>query len=123
MVVLMRKILFAITCLTVSLAAVSMFGQQPKPDRTISVVAERFTFSPSKITVKQGQIIEIVLVSDDTDHGFRIPAADIDGAIPQAGKGELRITFAASRKGRYAFECSRACGAGHTLMRGELVVE
>ena len=96
---------------------------QGKPDRTISILAERFSFSPSKITVRRGERVEFVLTSDDTDHGFRIPAANVDAAIPQQGKGELRVRFIGHEKGPYVFECSRACGAGHNMMRGTIVVE
>ena len=102
------------------------FGQPPadrKPDRVITIAAERFTFNPAKVTVKQGDLIEFVLTSDDTDHGFRIPSAGIDVAIPQSGKGEARVRFIAKEKGTVAFECSRPCGAGHNLMRGTLVVK
>jgi cytochrome c oxidase subunit 2 len=94
-----------------------------KPDKVVSISAERFAFSPSKIKLKQGSVVEFVITSDDTDHGFRIPAAGIDAAIPQQGKGELRIRFVAREKGVFRFECSRACGAGHNLMRGTIVVE
>ena len=103
-----------------------VFGQEPaarKPDRVISILAERFTYNPSKITVKQGQLVEFVLESDDTDHGFKIPSAGIDVAIPPAGKGAVRVRFIAREKGTYEFECSRACGAGHHLMRGAVVVK
>jgi cytochrome c oxidase subunit 2 len=91
--------------------------------KKINIVAERFTFSPSKVKVRQGTTVEFVITSDDTDHGFRIPKANIDAAIPQQGKGELRVRFVAKEKGVYAFECSRPCGAGHNLMRGTIVVE
>ena len=94
-----------------------------KPDKVISISAERFSFSPSKIRVPQGAVVELVLTSEDTDHGFRIPRANIDVAIPQRGKGEVRVKFIAKEKGDYVFECSRACGAGHNLMRGRIVVE
>lgn len=94
-----------------------------KPDKVVAITAERFTFSPSRIKVKQGSLVEFVLTSDDTDHGFRIPSANIDVAIPQQGRGEARIRFVAREKGTFAFECSRPCGAGHNLMRGTLVVE
>ena len=102
-----------------------VFGQQTterKPDRVVSLVAERFTFNPSRVTVRQGQLIEFVMESDDTDHGFHIPAAGIDVAIPPSGKGEVRVRFIASEKGTFVFECSRPCGAGHNLMRGTIVV-
>ena len=104
----------------------SAFGESPaarKPDRVIQMVAERFAYNPSKITVKQGELVEIVLTSEDTDHGFRIAGTNIDVAIPQAGKGEVRLRFIARAKGRFVYECSRPCGAGHNLMRGEFIVQ
>lgn len=96
---------------------------QKKPDRVISIMAERFTFNPSRVTVKEGELIEFVVTSDDTDHGFRIPHAGIEVAIPPSGKGEARVRFHATRKGRFVFECSRPCGAGHNLMRGTIQVK
>lgn len=119
MVVLMKLSVFLI----LFASAFGQEGAQRKPDRVISIVAERFTFSPSKITVKQGDLVEFVLTSDDTDHGFRIPGAGIDVAIPQSNKGELRVRFIAKEKGSIPFECSRPCGAGHNLMRGMIVVK
>lgn len=117
MVVLMRWVAVLLTaCMTAQ-------GQDAKPDKVISITAERFTFSPSKIRVAKGAVVELVITSDDTDHGFRIPRANIDVAIPQRGKGEVRVKFIAKEKGDYVFECSRACGAGHNLMRGRIVVE
>jgi cytochrome c oxidase subunit II len=96
---------------------------QRKPDRVVSIAAERFTFNPSKVTLKQGELVEFVLTSDDTDHGFRIPSAGIDVAIPPQGQGETRVRFIAKEKGKFAFECSRPCGAGHNLMRGTIEVK
>ena len=96
---------------------------EQKPDRVITITAERFTFSPSRISVKQGQVIEFVLVSDDTDHGFRISGTGIDVAIPPAGRSEARVRFVAREKGRFVYECSRPCGAGHNLMRGYIDVK
>jgi cytochrome c oxidase subunit 2 len=119
MVVLMNKVLLI-------LLAVTLIGQEPKdakPDKVVSITAERFAFTPSRIKLKQGMLVEFVVTSDDTDHGFRIPAAGIDAAVPQQGKGELRIRFIAKEKGEFPFECSRACGAGHNMMRGMIIVQ
>ena len=96
---------------------------QTKPDRTIHIVAERFFFTPARVVVQQGSVVELILTSEDTDHGFHLAAANVNAAIPQQGKGELKVRFVAAAKGKYPFECSRACGAGHNLMRGELVVK
>jgi cytochrome c oxidase subunit 2 len=120
MVVLMKRIL---PLLMLGAVLCGQEAEQPKPDRVISIAAERFTFNPSKVTVKQGEVIEFVLTSDDTDHGFRIPAAGIDVAIPPNGRGEARVRFIAKEKGKFAYECSRPCGAGHNLMRGTLEVK
>jgi cytochrome c oxidase subunit 2 len=119
MVVLMRFGLLFI--LAAAVAAQDPAGK--KPDKVVNITAERFSFTPSRIKVKQGMVVEFVITSEDTDHGFRIPAAGIDAAVPQQGKGELRVRFEARQKGRYVFDCSRPCGAGHNMMRGEIIVE
>jgi cytochrome c oxidase subunit 2 len=117
----MRKISLVVLMAALGLGAAE--EAERKPDKVVSISAERFTFSPSRIRVKQGSVVEFVITSDDTDHGFRIPKANIDVAIPQQGRGEVRVRFVAKEKGVYPFECSRACGAGHNLMRGTLIVE
>ena len=94
-----------------------------KSDRVINVVAERFTFVPSQIKLKQGEVVELRIRSLDTNHGFRIRDAGINVIVPKRGKGDARVLFRAQEKGEFPFECSKACGAGHTIMRGRIVVE
>jgi len=89
----------------------------------VNVVAERFNFTPSQIKVQQGTSLEITLTSDDTFHGFRIPSMQINKVIPARGRGSVKVIFDAKQKGSFAFECSRPCGAGHTMMRGVIIVE
>jgi len=120
MVVLIRRLL---TFVAASGLLQAQNDAERKPDRVISISAERFTFNPSKVTVKQGELVEFVLTSEDTDHGFRVPGAGIDVAIPPLGRGEARVRFIAREKGKFVFECSRPCGAGHNLMRGTIEVK
>lgn len=94
-----------------------------EPDRVINIVAERFTFVPSKVKLKQGEVVELRIRSLDTNHGFRIRDAGVNVIVPKRGKGDARILFRAQEKGVFPFECSKACGAGHTMMRGRIVVE
>ena len=91
--------------------------------KVIHMTAERFTFIPSQVKVKAGTVVEFRIHSEDTNHGFRIPAAGINQVIPKRGKGELKVVFHADKPGRYEFECSKPCGAGHNMMRGVLIVE
>ena len=86
-------------------------------------MAERFTFTPSQITVKRGDVIEFRLRSDDTNHGFHILSSDARIIIPKRGRGEATLIFRAESPGRYTFECSKMCGAGHSFMRGLITVE
>jgi cytochrome c oxidase subunit 2 len=107
-------------CLLLLLAAPRLEAQEK---RVIPILAERFSFVPSQIKVRAGTVVEFRIHSEDTNHGFRIPAAGINQVIPKRGKGELRVTFHAEKPGRYDFECSKPCGAGHNMMRGVIIVE
>ena len=97
-------------------------AQAPSP-RVVHITAERFAFTPSEVTVPAGTEIEFMLTSDDTAHGFRILGQSVDLAIPKRGRGEATVRFTPPAPGRYVFECSRMCGAGHSFMRGTIVVK
>lgn len=90
--------------------------------RVVRVSAERFAFTPSQILVDAGEEVELRVSSDDTAHGFRIAGTSVNVVIPKRGRGEIAVPFRAPEPGRYLFECTRMCGAGHHFMRGELVV-
>jgi cytochrome c oxidase subunit 2 len=90
--------------------------------RVVEIAAERFSFTPSEVKVAAGTTIEFRLRSDDTDHGFRIIGTEVNVRIPKRGKGAVTVTFEPPKPGRYTFECSKLCGAGHSFMRGTIVV-
>ena len=94
--------------------------QGDTPRQIVEITAERFTFTPSEIKTKAGTPLEIRLRSDDTAHGFRILGTDVDLELPKRGRGVATVTFT-PKAGRYTFECSRLCGAGHEFMRGVIV--
>ncbi len=96
--------------------------EQTPARRVIRMTAERFIFTPSRIVVETGEAIELRIASDDTAHGFRIKGTEVNIVIPKRGLPETSVTFTAPAPGKYAFECTRMCGAGHNFMRGELVV-
>jgi cytochrome c oxidase subunit II len=91
--------------------------------QVVEVTVERFSFTPSEFRVKAGVPVEIRLRSDDTDHGFHILGTDINITIPKRGKGVATVVFEPPGAGRYVFECSKLCGAGHSFMRGALIAE
>jgi heme/copper-type cytochrome/quinol oxidase subunit 2 len=110
----------ALLCLA-SASSASRTIQTGSP-RVIEITAERFEFWPSEISMNEGEEVELRVRSDDTIHGFRIIGTGVNLVVPKRGKGEAVGRFTGVRPGRYTFECSRMCGAGHNFMRGELVV-
>jgi cytochrome c oxidase subunit 2 len=124
MVVLMRTAL-ALALLLIA-APVSFTQDQPPappPVQVVDVTAERFSFTPSEIKTVVGATLEIRLRSEDTNHGFRIIGTDVNVEIPKRSRGTTTVTFTPDRVGRYTWECSHLCGAGHSFMRGEIVVQ
>ena len=89
--------------------------------QVVEMVAERFTFTPSRIEVPVGTTVEIRIRSEDTDHGFHIVGGR-NVVIPKRRRGEAVVVFEADEPGEYRFECSKLCGAGHHFMTGEIIV-
>jgi cytochrome c oxidase subunit 2 len=122
MVVLMRNSIRRLA-LVLAVGVVRVEGAGSAQDtRVIEIAAERFTFTPSEIRVKAGTRLEIRLESDDTAHGFHIVGTDVDIELPKRGRGVATVNFQ-PQAGRYTFECSRVCGAGHEFMRGVIIAE
>lgn len=96
-------------------------AQEPKT-ATVDIAAERFSFTPSEVKTTVGTTLQIRLQSDDTGHGFRILDTNVNVEIPKRGRGTTTVSFTPERAGRYTFECSKLCGAGHSFMRGTIVV-
>jgi cytochrome c oxidase subunit 2 len=119
-----RSAAFVVAGLLFAGTLVAAVTQQPAAaTRAVRVTAERFAFTPSDVTVTHGTTIEFHLKSEDTSHGFRIIGHAVDLTIPKRGRGEATVTFTPPAPGSYVFECSRMCGAGHSFMRGEIIVE
>jgi cytochrome c oxidase subunit 2 len=111
-----------VSALAASTGASLATALQQKP-QVVDIFVERFSFTPSEFRVKSGAPVEIRLRSDDTDHGFRIVGTDVNVVIPKRGRGVATVTFLPPQPGRYVFECSKLCGAGHSFMRGTLIAE
>jgi len=117
-----RRALIVVAVAAAFLASAAGFGQTSEERRVIRITAERFSFTPSEIELTEGEEVELRISSDDTSHGFRVLGTSIKVAVPKRGKGDIAVVFKAERAGRYTFECSRMCGAGHDFMRGVLRV-
>ena len=87
----------------------------------VSMTATSFEFQPSTITVKKGQRVKLTITAQDVPHGFSLPEFGIQRDL-NPGTPET-IEFTPDKAGSFTFACSVFCGAGHSGMRGTLVVE
>jgi cytochrome c oxidase subunit 2 len=119
----LRKRLLGVLPWTVVLGLLPAGAAPSVPEATqrFEVTASRYKFDPARIEVRQGDVVELVLRSADTDHGLAIKAYAVKVAIPKGGE-TVGVSFVASRVGTFPIECSEYCGSGHKRMKGEIVV-
>jgi cytochrome c oxidase subunit 2 len=88
--------------------------------RVIRIVAKRFTYTPSEVTLRKGEPVILELVSTDRVHGFKLPAFKIRTDVRP--NDPVRIPFTPDKTGSFTFACDVFCGDGHDDMSGTLVV-
>jgi cytochrome c oxidase subunit II len=97
-------------------------GQAASPKTVeINMTARDFEFTPSTITVHQGDRVILHLESLDVEHGFGIREYDINEQLP-VGQPKT-VEFVADKAGTFTFRCTVPCGEGHRDMAGTLVVQ
>ena len=115
--------LFIVGAVLASLGSSSGSARQASgTPQVIEVTAERFEFWPAEIAIGHGENVELHVRSEDTVHGFRIVGTSTNLIVPKRGKGRVIAKLGDLPVGKYTFECSRMCGAGHNFMRGTLTV-
>lgn len=88
--------------------------------QTFDIVASQFEFSPSTITVNVGDTVVLNLTTSDVPHGFSLSQF---GASATITPGQTKtVEFVADEAGTFTFSCSVVCGAGHSGMSGQIVV-
>lgn len=87
----------------------------------ITMYVEQFAFSPSRITVKKGQRVNLRIISKDVTHGIFIDGYGIKKEVVP-GRPTV-VSFVADRPGKIQIRCSVICGPLHPFMLGEIVVQ
>ena len=81
----------------------------------ITIHARRYEFKPSAITLKVGQPVKLVFISDDVAHGISVEGILSDVNIKRDKPIEIEII--PPKVGDFAGECSSYCGMGHDRMK------
>lgn len=94
-------------------AAIALGGPAVSTPETkrVEIVASRFSFNPSSVTLKKGESVVLVLKSNDVPHGLRFRDLGVDVKAPPSGSAEVRFT--PDKMGDFVGHCSVFCGVGH----------
>jgi len=100
------------------LATLWLAGIQPAPAadaaQRIEIVAKRFTYVPSEITLKKGQPVTLSFRSEDVTHGIKFAELNLQTEIHKGTSSEL--SFTPTKTGDFVGHCSHFCGSGHGSM-------
>jgi len=86
-------------------------GDTPK---RIEIVASKYSFSPSEITLKKGEPVILVLSSEDVTHGLKVKELDIKVEVKKGHPEEIPVT--PTQVGHFEGKCAHFCGKGHGSM-------
>lgn len=115
-----RRILpvLLLACAVISLTVVALSAQTAKRDVTLD--AKKFAFTPGRIEVFEGDVVQITLVPADIPHSFTIDAYKI-AKRAEPGK-PVTFEFLCDKPGTFRFYCNLTIDDGCKRMAGELVV-
>lgn len=89
--------------------------------KTIKMTAELWKFTPSVVTVKQGEDVTLQIAATTGTHGITIPGLGINETIIQGQTASVKIPT--DKAGTFDFACSVQCGSGHSDMKGRIIIE
>ena len=89
--------------------------------REVRVVARRYSYSPERIEVQEGDLVKVTLESEDIPHSFNVddPYRIAKRATPGS---PVVFEFRADQAGSFPYYCNMTAEDGCRKMRGELVV-
>jgi cytochrome c oxidase subunit 2 len=104
-------ILMAIAVMAISFTVTVASAEEP---RRVEIVASKFSYSPSEITLKKGQPVVLVLRTSDVTHGLKIEALGVKSEISKGKDTEIAVT--PTQVGHFVGKCAHFCGKGHGSM-------
>ena len=89
--------------------------------KEFDMIAKKWDFTPSTITVSEGDAVKLNIENIDAPHGFMLTEFGVNERL-EPGK-TTTVEFTADKAGEYTFFCNVPCGRGHGGMNGKLIVE
>ena len=109
------------SALVLSLVGVGFFVQaQEGGERSFTVSAHKYAFSPARIEVQQDDLVRVTLSTTDIPHSFTVDKYRIAKRV-EPGKATV-FEFRADQPGRFPIYCNLTADERCKEMVGELVV-
>jgi cytochrome c oxidase subunit II len=91
------------------------FATTQETAKKVEIHAKRFAFTPSEITLKKGEVVTLVLTSDDVPHSLVIEGLGVNGSMTKGHSTNVTIT--PGSVGTFEGKCGHFCGVGHGSMK------
>jgi len=101
-------------------ACVAHFVTAQPGERVVTVVAERFQYTPAEIRVRKGEPVVLEFTTRDVTMGFNAPELGVRADIVPGQVARVRLV--PDKAGTFTFYCDIFCGSGHEEMTGTIVV-
>jgi cytochrome c oxidase subunit II len=109
-----------LTVVGIGLAMFAISQSTSVAERVIKISAERYEYSPAKVTLKKGEAVILELTSEDRLHGFHIKELGIRADVLPGQP--VRVRIVPDKVGTFPFTCDLFCGSGHGDMSGMIAV-
>jgi cytochrome c oxidase subunit 2 len=109
-----------LTVVGIGLAMFAISQSTSVAERVIKISAERYEYSPAKVTLKKGEAVILELTSEDRLHGFHIKELGVRADVLPGQP--VRVRIVPDKVGTFPFTCDLFCGSGHGDMNGVILV-
>jgi cytochrome c oxidase subunit II len=115
-----RRLTLALGGLLLGAATIGLRAAAQPEEQVIKILARRFTYTPNKLSLKQGVPVILELTSADVLMGFSAP--DFDARADIVPGQVARVRLVPAKVGTFTFLCDIFCGSGHETMSGTITV-
>jgi len=115
-----RRFTLALGGLLLGAGAIGVRAATQPKEKVIKIAARRWTYSPDKLTLKQGVPVVLELTTADILMGFSVPDFQTRADITPGKVTRVRLT--PDKVGTFTFLCDIFCGSGHETMNGTITV-
>ncbi len=89
----------------------------------VYVIAQRFSYEPGVLRLKQGTPYRFIMMATDVNHGAAIRAGLAGHIMRRPAKVLTETVMTFTKTGEFMMYCTVYCGIGHDQMRGKIIVE